>query len=207
MKKIKLFERFLLLVMLVGVLIYLVESCTEDFIMLISGLKPATITVKKDTAFIDDGVLGMAFHKKLKRTVRKNPQIKTLVLLNVPGSINDEWNLKTCAFVYKNKFNTKVLSNSVIESGAVDLFASGRKLFIEKGAKIGVHSWDGGELPAVSYPKDHEEHKFFLELYKKIKIDTAFYWFTLRAAPAEGMHYMNPREIEKYFGSKLGNKL
>ena len=179
----------------------------EQKLMKKYGLKIATMTVRDDKMFLDKGVLGQTFHEAFVKKIKENPQVKTLVLMNLPGSINDEWNVKTCEFVYKNNFNTQVLDSSVIESGAVDLFAAGKKIFFTKGAKVGVHSWRGDDdKPALSYPKDDKAHKIFLELYKKINIDTAFYWFTLRAAPAEEIHFMNENEIKQYFGNKLNKE-
>ena len=90
-----------------------------------------------------------------------------------------------------------------MESGGTDFFISGKELHIEKGAKIGVHSWAGYDLVATELPKNHPEHKLFLEFYPKIEIDTAFYWFTLRAAPAQEMHYMTEKEIAFYLKKKL----
>lgn len=179
----------------------------EQMIMRKYGFKVAKITIKNDKIFLDKGVLGQTFHEAFVKKIKANPQVKTLVLMNLPGSINDEWNVKTCEFVYKNNLNTQVLANSNIDSGAVDLFAAGKKLFFTKGAKLGVHSWSGEDYkPALSYPKDDEVHKIFLELYKKVNIDTAFYWFTLRAAPGEAIHYMNEKEIKQYFGHKLNTQ-
>ena len=56
---------------------------------------------------------------------------------------------------------------------------------------------------AADYPKDHNGHKMFLELYKNVDVDPSFYWYTLQAAPADGMHFMSKEEIEKYLGNKL----
>lgn len=135
--------------------------------------------------------------------MKKHPEIKTLVLNNIPGSINDEWNMKACHLIYTKGLETQLLENSIVESGGTDLFVSGKKLHIAKGAKIGVHSWDGAEKPAISYPKTHDENKMFLDLYRQVEIDTAFYWFTLKAAPPQEMHYMTEKEIEFYFDHKL----
>ena len=168
--------------------------------------QPAEITVKAGKIYIDNGVLGdESFHDDFVRVVGEHPEIKTVVLGNIPGSINDELNLKTCLFLYEKGLNTELLSNSVIESGAVDLFVSGRKLNIVEGAKIGVHSWEDIELgkSALDIPRSHPVHQTYLNLYNQVHIDTSFYWFTLRVAPPEDIHYMNEQEIEKYFGSKI----
>lgn len=169
---------------------------------------PAHVTVQDGKIYIDDGVLGdEAFHQAFIKTVNENPTIKTVVLVDLMGSINDSLNLKTCEFLYEKGLDTEVLSNSIIESGAVDLFVSGHRLKVADGAQIGVHSWadlDGNEAKDV--PRSHEAHQSFLNLYRKVNIDTAFYWFTLDAAGLDDIHFMTEEEIKKYFGNKLKNK-
>lgn len=168
---------------------------------------PAEITVRADKIYISDGALGYeSLHKEFMRLVEENPQIKTVVLGDLPGSINDDLNLKTCQYLYEKGLNTALLSNSIIESGAVDLFVSGRHLTIAKGAKIGVHSWDDNQYgSALNVPRSSPLHKTYLDLYNKVKIDTSFYWFTLRVAPPDDMHFMTEKEIQKYFGSKMAS--
>lgn len=116
----------------------------------------------------------------------------------IPDSANDEYNVKTCLEINRIRINTELLSHSVIESGGVALFISGNKRTIAKSSKIGVHAWKGLIKKANDYPRDHEEHKIFLDFFEEVKMDTAFYWFTIRAAHAKGMHYMIKEEIEIY---------
>ena len=52
---------------------------------------------------------------------------------------------------------------------------------------------DGSE-----YPRDSEEHKVFLDFFEVIEMDTAFYWYTLKASPGKSIHWMTWEEIEKY---------
>jgi hypothetical protein len=42
-----------------------------------------------------------------------------------------------------------------------------------------------------------------MDFYKRVNVDTAFYWFTLNAAPADSMHFMTNNEINSYFKAKL----
>ncbi|AZQ62948.1 hypothetical protein EI427_12070 [Flammeovirga pectinis] len=178
-------------------------SCTSEKALLKnSELSTASIEIKGEKAYVN-GILGKTFYKRLQKALKENPQINTLILQQIPGSINDDWNVKSCLLIYKQGINTELLENSVVESGGADLFVSGKRLIIVEGAKIGVHSWAGSEKAAIEYPKDHDEHKIFLDLYTTVKIDTSFYWYTLKAAPAEDIHYMTSGEISKYLGSKI----
>ncbi len=166
------------------------------------GLDAPTIEVKGEKAFVN-GTLGETFYHLLEKTLDENSQLNTIVLLEIPGSVNDEWNLKSCKLLFKKGLNTELLNNSIVESGGTDLFVSGSKLFIADGAKIGVHSWAGDDLVAAELPKNHAEHTMFLEFYSEIGVDSSFYWYTLKAAPAEGMHFMTKSEINKYLGNKI----
>ena len=177
-------------------------SCSELKLIQKYELDPPTIEIKGDKAFVN-GVLGVLFYDLFKETLEQHPEIKTVVLLDIPGSLNDEWNVKSCLLLYEKGLNTELLSTSVVDSGGVDLFVSGRKLTIAEGAKIGVHSWAGGKKTATDFPKDHKAHKMFLDLYENVDIDTSFYWFTIEAASADDIHYMTKEEIEKYLGNKL----
>lgn len=192
----KLFKRIVIVISIIVVILVIAIFNFENILIAITGETP-TIELKNDKAHIS-GLLGKKFHKKFEKFVIEHPEVKELVLVNIPGSINDEWNVKTCLLLNKNGMNTHLLSTSEISSGGVDLFISGNKRTIEEGAKIGVHSWRDGNKDGSEYPRDSEEHIMFLDFFKEIKMDTTFYWYTLRAAPADSMHWMTNQEIKKY---------
>ncbi len=173
----------------------LFSSC-EKSIILLSGEKP-TIELKNNQAHVN-GVLGKTFYKRFRKFIEENPIVKDVVLEDVPGSANDEWNVKSCLLLQKKGMNTIVKSNSEIASGGVDLFISGNKRTIEQGAMIGVHSWSDMRKDGSEYPRDSEEHDIFIDFFNEIEMDTAFYWYTLRAAPANSIHWMTEDEIEFY---------
>jgi len=183
-------------IIVIVLLSFFMASC-EPIMLGLSGEKTATFKVIEDKAYVN-GVLGKKAHKKFMKTIKKHPNIKTLVLQEVPGSISDEWNVKTCEEVRKRGMNTYLESNSVIQSGGVDLFIAGVERFSERGAKIGVHSWRNLKKDGKEYPPEHKEHDIFVDYFDVIERDTSFYWFTLRVAPADGMHFMTTEEIEKY---------
>ena len=47
-----------------------------------------TIEIENGAAKIN-GTLGKQFHKKFEKFIEENPEIKDLILENIPGSIND----------------------------------------------------------------------------------------------------------------------
>ena len=194
----KLTKHILLLILLTIIAV----SCSELKLIQKYELDPPTIEIKGDKAFVN-GVLGVLFYDLFKEILEQHPEIKTVVLLDIPGSLNDEWNVKSCLLLYEKGLNTELLSTSEVDSGGVDLFVSGRKLTIAEGAKIGVHSWAGAIKTATDFPKKHKAHKMFLDLYENVNIDPSFYWFTIEAASADDIHYMTKEETEKYLGNKL----
>lgn len=171
-------------------------SC-EKSILLLSDAKAAKFVVKGEVAYVN-GVLGKTAHKRFEKMLATHPEVNTLVLENVPGSMNDEYNVQTCELLHNKGFSTKAMSYSEIASGGVDLLISGTNRIIETGAKIGVHSWSSGDKEGIEYPASSEEHQLFYDLFETIGMDTAFYWFTLRAAPADSIHWMTEDEIALY---------
>ena len=148
------------------------------------------------------GDIDHSVNKKLESLLKKHPDTKLVIMKEVPGSMDDVANLEAARLLRSKKIATHLPSDGVVASGGTDFFLAGVKRTLEKGAKIGVHSWaDGGffsSKTALDYPKDDEAHQLYLEYYKDMGIPTDFYWYTLQAAPAESIHWMTPTEITKY---------
>lgn len=147
------------------------------------------------------GVIGPGIVTKITELTTKYPAVKNIVLMNVPGSVDDDSNLRAARLVYDRGLNTELLANSDIASGGVDFFLAGNRRVIANGARLGVHSWGGDDgLIAAQLPRDHAEHKPYIEFYQHIKLaePAEFYFFTLNAAPAESIHIMTPAEISRW---------
>lgn len=158
---------------------------------------PVRFEIKETTAFMS-GVITSDIIQKVSQLLLDNPEIKTIEMIAVPGSIDDEANLKAALAVRKAGLTTKLNKNSSVASGGTDFFLAGKVRIVEQGAKIGVHSWSGGLIKAIDLPKNHPEHKKYLEFYDAVNVPRDFYWYTLEAAPAEGIHLMTEDEILKY---------
>lgn len=128
----------------------------------------------------------------------QNPEIKTLVEQDVPGSLDDETMIALAYRVRELGLNTHITRDSVIYSGGVDLFLAGVNRTMEHGAKIGVHSWSNGVFEAKDFPRNAPEHKLNRKYIEDMLGDDAFYWFTIYAAPADDIHEMTAAEITKY---------
>lgn len=188
---------------LIYIIPLLLNNCTELYHANIGKHQFPTVHQKEDSLFIN-GLSGKLLYKKLNIALNRKEKITIVVFENVPGSVNDYWNLKAGLLLHNKKVSTLLTKNSTVESGGTDLFLAGKKLHIDSHAKIGVHAWWGGKsIVPIELPKNHKEHQFFLDYYQQIGIDSSFYWFTLRSASADDMHYMSAEEIEKYFGPKI----
>lgn len=180
---------------------YQVEAEVNEAVM---GMGTSRFEISGEEAFLS-GILGTATYHQLKRIIENNPEVKTIVLNRVEGSINDEVNMHAGRILREAGLNTKVLSDSDIASGGVDLFVAGVERIVEKGARLGVHSWGGGPAEEHSrgdkLPKNHPAHQYQLRYFSQMlgtELGPDFYFYTLKAAPVDGMHYMSDQEIKDW---------
>ncbi len=151
-----------------------------------------------DTVYMN-GVIGSDTLKVMQELFRDYPQINTIVMQNVPGSMDDEINLLASTELRNHGINTHIPADGMVASGGTDMFLAGVKRTIEAGARLGVHSWsDGSGKVALDYPRDHQEHVKYLDYYRVMGIPADFYWYTLEAASAENIHWMTAQEIAQY---------
>ncbi|MEE9394557.1 MAG: hypothetical protein V3W41_18845 [Planctomycetota bacterium] len=157
----------------------------------------ASFAVEGDRAIMS-GVIGPTTPGRALELVLAHPEVRTIVMKKVPGSMDDDSNLWAARLIHRMGLNTELPDGAEIASGGVDFFLAGVQRKVAKTAIIGVHSWDGGDHQGSEVPKDHPGHKMFLDFYPEIGIDNAFYWYTLKAAPADGIHWMTEKEIKKF---------
>lgn len=194
------------LVVLVGILVYVFPQVlflfpfTQKWALQREGSQVATFYFKneaKDSLWMK-GVIYSNTLEDLKAVLNKHPEVTTLVMEEVPGSIDDEINLLASRVLRNRDVNTYIPKDGWVASGGTDMFLAGTERAIHPTARLGVHSWAGMEKVATDYPKDAEEHKKYLAYYKEMQIPSRFYWYTLEAAPADSIHWMTPVEIHEY---------
>lgn len=136
----------------------------------------------------------------VRELLRDHPGVTTIVMHDVPGSVDDEANLEAGLLVRRAGLAIHLPADGEIASGGTDFFLAGATRSIEPGALVGVHSWGGDpdEPAALEYPEDHEVHDLYLDYYEALGVDAEFYWFTLRAAPESDIHWMTAEELERY---------
>lgn len=152
---------------------------------------------RKDSLYMK-GVIYSNTLKDIKKVLDANPQVTTLVMEDVAGSIDDNINLVASQEIRKRNINTYLPENGMVASGGTDMFLAGKKRQLHPTAKLGVHSWSDGEKGGDEYLREHSEHVKYLDYYKEMQIPAEFYWYTLKAAPAEDIHWMTPEEIVEY---------
>jgi hypothetical protein len=136
----------------------------------------------------------------LMRALNAHPDVEWIIMQNVPGSDDDDANLRAARIVRHQGLNTGVPRNGLIASGGTDFFLAGVERTVQRGACIGVHSWsdDDDPTPPTELPRNHVAHQMFLEYFRELGVPDEFYWYTIEAAPAEGMHYMSEAEIQAF---------
>ncbi len=161
--------------------------------------------VDGDSAIVS-GDLGTQSYIQVQNLINDYPNVNTLVLQDISGSVNDDINLYTGRLIRNAEMTTLVPADGAIYSGGVDLFVAGYKRIYTKGGKVGVHSWccvNGKAADELS--KDDPAHgaqlAFVSEMLGK-ELGPDFYFFTLKAAPQDSFHVMTQAELDKYLISK-----
>lgn len=136
--------------------------------------------------------------RHFNQIIADNPQISTVVELNVPGSIDEEAMIALGYRIRQLGLNTHLTRQSQIYSGGVDVFLAGKRRTIEPGAIIGVHAWADNFREATDYPVGAPEHAANRRYIQDMLGSDGFYWFSIHAAPASGVHIMTPAEIARF---------
>lgn len=162
---------------------------------------PLTFTPKGDH-FVLNGVIDELSLEDFNLARQAHPEIKHLVFENIPGSVDDETNLKLARKIRSLGMTTELPEGGLVASGGTDLFLAGTRRTMAENACVGVHAWayeeDGEVLSANQIPRDAIEHSAYTRYYQAMGIEPNFYWYTLAAAPYQGMHWMSFSEIKRY---------
>ncbi len=149
------------------------------------------------------GVIGPSTPARMLELIVEHPDVRTIVLLDVPGSMDDPSNLRAARMVHRHGFTTIVPHNGEIASGGVDFFLAGVVRVVERGGALGVHSWSDGSRAGSAFPRDDSSHEQYLEFYREVEVPEAFYWYTLESASPDDVHWMTRAEMDR-FGVERG---
>jgi hypothetical protein len=154
--------------------------------------------VEGDVAYCN-GTTKRKVVKQFKALFAEHPEVKTLVFGWMPGSNDDERLLKSLAIIRERGVNTHAADHARIYSGGVDLFTAGTRRTMGEDVEFGVHTWTSGRRrEGRKLPKNHRQHKPYLDYYNSVDVPVDFYWFTLEAAGGDAMHLMTTEELKKY---------
>lgn len=175
----------------------LLSACDQLAVLMLNFTTTTEFEVD-GTDLLMSGEINSKTLRQFEDVVAENPGITRLVELDVPGSLDDDTMIALAYRVRELGLDTHLTATSEIHSGGVDLFLAGVERTMEPGAILGVHSWSDGTREAKDYPRDapeHEKNRLYIE---RMLGDDAFYWFTIYAAPADGIHIMTEDEIAEY---------
>jgi hypothetical protein len=145
---------------------------------------------------------------RLMRILVEEPQVDRILMEEVPGTMDDVACQEAALLIHRHQFHTELAPGGEAASGGTDFFLAGWRRKIGAGARLGVHSWAEydalGEREGGDLPRDAPEHESYLEFFRAIGIDPEFYFFTLEAADAYGMHYLTAEELVR-FGVETGD--
>ncbi|WP_299883529.1 hypothetical protein [uncultured Lacinutrix sp.] len=199
MKKLKLILLF--------TLVFNITSCSKDDSPTLTNNNSRTQGIFKvlegDVIIEMNGVIGSSSLNDFNTLYTAFPNINKININQCDGSEDDETNLLLSKRVHDLDINTHLLDNGLIASGGVDFFLAGIERTKGVNTQIGVHSWsDGGSIQATDFPVGHANHLPYINYYVSVGFTQQqaedFYYFTINAAPAEGIHWMTNQEITTY---------
>jgi Ca2+-binding EF-hand superfamily protein len=157
----------------------------------------ASFEVEDDVSYMH-GTIDESTPFRIMELVYYHPEVKTIIMVDVPGSVDDDSSLRASRIVRNHGLNTHVPSDGEVASGGTDFFQAGVSRTCEKGAKFGVHSWSEFGAEGTDYPRDDEVHQMYLDYCDEMGIPQSFYWYTLDAASADDIHYMTDSELSTF---------
>lgn len=137
-------------------------------------------------------------HNLVKDFVRENPDVDTLILQAMPGTLDMDTNRRVVMDIRAAGLATHVPADGRIASGAVDWFIAGSPRTIECGAMIGVHSWGsktGERGDKTFYDGQLRTQRYFLS---RMSVDPDFYEFTRSAAGPDDIYWLSVDEMLRY---------
>ena len=166
----------------------------------IAAYGPFRVLDPTRAALVD--VTDSASPRDFARLLLAFPQVRTLEMIECPGTSDDTANLRLGRMIHRAGIATEVPEGGSVRSGAVELFLAGTQRKAAPGAEFAVHSWqDSDGLEASDFPADDPVNKAYLAYYREMGLSegqaAAFYAMT-NAVPHKGARWMNVVEFAAY---------
>lgn len=101
--------------------------------------------------------------------LRDFPGIRTLALVEAPGTDDDRANLRVGRMIRTAGISTHVPHGGSVRSGAVELFLAGAEKRIDDGAEFAVHSWiDAHGRQPKDFPMSSPVNRMYLDYYREM---------------------------------------
>lgn len=157
--------------------------------------------VSDDTAELHDAT-DEATPAAFAQMLRDHPGLRRIVMVECPGTENDEANLQVARMIRAARLATHVPAGGSVRSGGVELFLAGLHRTADEGAEFAVHSWidaDGREARHV--PAQDPAHRSYLRFYEEVGLSAdnarAFYALT-NSAPFDHALYLSASDLRRY---------
>ena len=106
--------------------------------------------------------------------VAAHPGVARLVMVDCPGSVDEDANHALARAVRRAGLETVVPDGGSVRSGAVDLFLAGVTRHAAPSAEFGVHSWrDEDGMEAGDFAPSDPVHGEYLRYYREMGLDAA----------------------------------
>lgn len=149
------------------------------------------------------GVIGSTTPAVVQDLINNYPAVTTIVMYACPGSEDDNANLQASLLLHNANYKMYLPVDGWVASGATDMFLAGSTRVVDATFDpVGVHSWSNGQNEATDFPVGHPFHQPYIDYYVNVGFTTQeaedFYYFTIYAAPANGIHWMTNSEMNQY---------
>ncbi|MXO91729.1 alpha/beta hydrolase [Pontixanthobacter aquaemixtae] len=138
--------------------------------------------------------------------LRDFPGLKTLKLVEAPGTDDDRANMKVGRMLRAAGIDTHVPNGGSVRSGAVELFLAGANRRIDDGAEFAVHSWiDGQGRQPSDFAMTAAPNLMYLNYYQEMGMTsaeaTAFYAMTNSVDFADAK-WLTAQDMREWLGQK-----
>ncbi len=136
------------------------------------------------------------------------PGLRTLDLVEAPGTENDRANLEVGRMIREAGLTTRVPAGGSVRSGAVELFLAGARREVEDGARFAVHSWrDNRGREARDFAQGSPEHRYYLDYYREMGMSDAgarsFYAMT-NSVPNARARWLDAEDMRGWLARTVG---
>jgi len=134
--------------------------------------------------------------------LRTHPGIRTIEMLDVPGTLDDRANLRLGRMIRAAGIATHVPRGGSVRSGGVEVFLAGTSHTADEGAEFAVHSWqDEDGFSPRDYGPDAPENRAYILYYQEMGMTAdqarAFYAMT-NSVPFEEALWMSKTEMARW---------